>query len=175
VKEGIKDLIQSCHCLSHPPDCCFLIGPKASDMMHRYSPSLLKAPSRRHKWFPWVLWVASATDLRACTYYDWWMSPDKAMPEEGMCISNIMTSSAQAVTVRAILEWKSVGCCHGQSQGIGWTDNTNQETSVRWCIHLIGLAKQLQDSCSECLILQLYLKFSNGTKCNVFWSELIGT
>lgn len=68
VKEGIKDLIHSCHCLSHSPDFCLLIEPRAFDMMHRYSLSLHKAPRRRCKRFPEVLSIANTKDWDVCTY-----------------------------------------------------------------------------------------------------------
>lgn len=106
VKGGIKDLIQPCHCLSHSPDFCLLIGPRAFDMLHSYSPSLLKAPTRHGKQFPRVLSGANAKDWDVCTHYEWWMSPDVAIPEDRKCITVVMTSSRGALTARAIQSGK---------------------------------------------------------------------
>lgn len=106
LKKGIKDLIHSHYCLPHPPDSCLLTEPKAAAMMHRYSPSLLKAPTRHCEWFSGVLWVASAKDWKLAHIMIGECLQTRRCQRKGMCISVVMTSSAQAVTVRAIWSGK---------------------------------------------------------------------
>lgn len=59
VKEGIKDLIHSCHCLSHLPDSSLL---KHLTWCAGILQASSRPPTRRRKWFPEVLWVASEKD-----------------------------------------------------------------------------------------------------------------
>lgn len=40
------------------------------------------------------------------------------------------------------LEWRRVGCCHGQSQEKAWMYNTDQVTSERCCIHFFFFFKE---------------------------------
>lgn len=52
IKDEIKDLIHSHHCLSRSPYFCLLIGPRPCDGMRRYPLSSLEAPARRCERFP---------------------------------------------------------------------------------------------------------------------------